>query len=320
MVCICGMVVLDNLMSLLSGARALSFSDWQKFPITKLYDEIFAHNTFRRMLISLRDEKSRDAVQLYRSRFAGFPDDVEIAPGQEDLADFLTGEGVLLRPVVTELKYRMTSPLTDALVRLQVIPSHFPNMPLSPVRETHGDVLAILMEALKCFDKNLIKSAYDHSFKSSKVYVNGSLRAQVPRESVYDTEMLRILCNWLRTSGWSVTGQLHMNTDDQRHQYSDIVIQSPDDKPIFFELVATSDPSFLKAHIEKTPEHMTLSSAVEGWVVHFTCEDSFIPTWQTDAELSGGVNVIHISHTEDFTNLKLYIRSKNRKGECDIAI
>jgi hypothetical protein len=73
-------------------------------------------------------------------------------------------------------------------------------MPPTPVRETRGDVLAILVEALKCFDKNLIKSAYDHSFKFSKVYVNGSLRAQVPRESVYNTELMRILCNWLRTS------------------------------------------------------------------------------------------------------------------------
>jgi len=169
------------------------------------------------------------------------------------------------------------------------------------------------VEALKCFDQNLIKSAYNHSFKLSEVYVNGSLRAQVPRESVYDTELTRILCIWLRTSGWSFTGQLHIITDDRRHKYSDIVIQSPDDKPIVFELVATGEPSFLEAHIKKTPEYMTLSSAVEGWVVHFTCEDSFIPTWQTDAELSGGVNVIHISYTEDFTNLKLYIRSKNRR-------
>jgi hypothetical protein len=108
-----------------------------------------------------------------------------------------------------------------------------------------------------------------------------------------------------------------MITDDRRH---DIVIQPPDDKPIVFELVATREPSFLEAHIKKTPEYMTLSSAVEGWVVHFTCEDSFTPTWQTDAELSGGVNVIHISHTEDFRNLKLYVRSKNRKGEYYLSI
>jgi len=215
MVCLCGMVVFDNLMSLLSEPeRTLPISNWQKFPITKLYNEILSYNSFRRMLISLRDEKSRGAVQIYRSRFAGFLEDIDISPGEEDLADFLTAEGVLLRPVPSEPKYHMASPLIDALVRLQVIPSHFPNMPPSPVRETQGDILVILTEALKCFDKDLIKSAYDLSYKLSKVYVKGSLRMQVPRESVYDTELMRILCNWLLPSGWSVIGQLHMTTDD----------------------------------------------------------------------------------------------------------
>jgi hypothetical protein len=140
-------------MSLLSEpGRTLSFSNWQKFLIRKLYNEILSHNTFRRMLISLRDEKPRLAVQLYRSRFADFLDDVEISYKEENLADFLTTEGVLLRQVASELKYNITSPLTDALVRLQVIPFHFPNMPPSPVRETRGDILVILTEALKCSD------------------------------------------------------------------------------------------------------------------------------------------------------------------------
>jgi hypothetical protein len=77
-----------------------------------------------------------------------FLNDVEISYKEEDLADFLTTEGVLLRPVASEPKYNITSPLTDALVRLQVIPFHFPNMPPSPVRETRGDILVILTEAL----------------------------------------------------------------------------------------------------------------------------------------------------------------------------
>jgi len=108
--------------------------------------------------------------------------------------------------------------------------------------------------------------------------------------------------------------------DDRRYRYSDIVIQQPDHKPIILGLVATGEPGFLRYHIEKTPEYMALASADEGWVIHFTCEDSLIPTWQTDAELRGGVNVIHVSHAEDFTNLKLYIRSKNKKGEYDLSI
>jgi hypothetical protein len=108
--------------------------------------------------------------------------------------------------------------------------------------------------------------------------------------------------------GWSVIG----------HEYPDIVIQQPDhNNPIILVLVATGEPGFLRDHIT---EYMALASADEGWVIHFTCEDSFIPTWQTDAQLAMGVNVVHILHAEDFTNLKLYIRSKNKKGECSLSL
>jgi len=38
-------------------------------------------------------------------------------------------------------------------------------------------------------------------------------------ESVYDTELMRIFCNWLKQYGWSVsTGH------EGLHQYSDIVL------------------------------------------------------------------------------------------------
>ncbi len=60
---------------------------------------------------------------------------------------------------------------------------------------------------------------------------------------------------------------------------------------------------------------MTLVSAVEGWVIHFICADQFmIPTWQTDAELSHGINVIHVSHKEDFTNVTLHVYSSDTTG------
>ena len=111
-----------------------------------------------------------------------------------------------------------------------------------------------------------------------------------------------------------------MMTDRGRRKHFDIVIQQPDHNPIVFKLLATCEPSFLNAHIEKTPEYMSLLSADEGWVIHFTCEDSFTPTWQSDAALNGGVNVVHISHTEDFTDMKLYIRSKDRKGQYNLSI
>lgn len=299
------MAIADNLASLCNSARTVSFHNWQRFSTTRLYDCVASYNTFRRMVENLSEENAQDAVQLYRSLFAGFLGDVDILHQDEALADFLTSEGMLLRPDVQQLKYHVASPLIDGLIRMRVIPSLFRNAPVVPIpdiRMNVPDILSILTESLKCFDKDLIQSAYSHSYKSSKVPVDGHRKTAVPRESVYDTELMRILTNWLRISGWSVTGQ-HTITVDGRHKYSDIVLRKRDNEPIVLELLATGEESFIKDHIDKTPTYMNTLSAVEGWVIHFTCEDNFIPVWQTSAQRQRGVNVVHVIHGKDFKNV-----------------
>ena len=44
----------------------------------------------------------------------------------------------------------------------------------------------------------------------------------------YDTELMRILCNWLQND-WTVTGQWHLQTNLKEHKFSDIVIKSKND-------------------------------------------------------------------------------------------
>ena len=320
MVCLCGRVVLNHLPSLLDDGRSVSFSNWQRFPTTALFNAILAYNTFRTLVTSLRTERAQNAVQLYRTRFAGFLEDVDLSESDQILADFLTAQGALSRRVAEEPKYRVASPLIDALVTLQVIPNQFPIAPMIPV-PIILDIPFVLTEVLKCFDKDLIQSAYSCSFKTSMVPVNGSYHSQVPRESIYDTELMRILCNWLRRGGWSVTGRWHLKTPDGKHKYSDAVLQKGEHSPIVLEFVATADAKTIRAHIEKTPGYMGLLSADEGWVIHFTCEDGFTPTWQTPDELSRGVNVIHVSHREAFKKITLHIYSKDAEKQTrDICL
>lgn len=245
------------------------------------------------------EANAQDAVQLYRSRFAGFFGDVDVLYQDEALADFLTSEGVLLRPDVQQLKYHVASPLIDGLIRMRVIPSRFrnaPAMPIPEIRTNVPDILFMLRESMKCFDKGLIQSAYFHSYKSSKVLVNGCRGAAVPRESVYGTELIRILTNWLHIFGWSVT-------DDGRNGHSAVVLRKRDNEPIVLELLATEEANFIKDHIDNTPRYLDTLSAVEGWVIHFTCEDDFTPVWQTSAQRKRGVNIVHVIHGKDFKNL-----------------
>ncbi len=217
------------------------------------------------------------SVNLLRSRFAGFLGDVTLMDekAKKD-ADALTSEGVLLKPDYTIPCYRMASPLVDGLIRNQLIPARFPNAPSSPppVQLTgEVDVLGILIESLKFFDKALILRASSCSYKTSRVKVLGS--RDVPRESVYDTELMRILTNWLFNYDWKVHGQWHL-ADGTKHKHSDIVLKK-NARTVVLELLATGEPNSVESHIRRTPEYSALLSANEAWVVHFTRQDDYQP-------------------------------------------
>jgi hypothetical protein len=86
----------------------------------------------------------------------------------------------------------MASPLIDRLIRSVVVPTRFPSAPtVSPPARRDGR-LAITTECVKLFDKDLIRHAFDDSFKRPDVVVDGVRKSKVPRERVYDTELLRI--------------------------------------------------------------------------------------------------------------------------------
>jgi hypothetical protein len=296
MVCLCGRMISRYLNLLLNHNSSVSLQNWQHFPRERLYREIASYKTSSSMIDSLLREESHAAVVLLRSDFAGYLDLVKVAREDMALAKFLTVEGVLLKPETTEPYFRMTSSLLDGLIRVLVIHAKFPNAPsVAPprVNEAALDVLGVLIESLKFFDKDLICLAASRSHKESSVKVSGSPDGHVPRESVYNTELTRILSNWLQgLNWWTVTGQWHLRNDLKEHEYSDIVIKKPKYRTVVLELLATGDRHSVQSHIEKTPEYMALLSADEAWVVHFTCQDPYPPVWESPA----GLGMWFISH------------------------
>jgi hypothetical protein len=64
---------------------------------------------------------------------------------------------------------------------------------------------------------------------------------------------------------------------------------------------------------------MALLSANEAWVVHFTCERDYRPIWQSDVELSSGINVVHFVHDLDFKKVMMSMRWKDHAGntQCE---
>jgi hypothetical protein len=118
MVCLCGHTIFKKLRSLLdSDLTNVSYRNWQQFPANELYNEISAYNTFSSMLVSLARPEAAAAVTLLRSSFVGFLNEVELKNDAErDLADFLTSEGVLLKPDPVQHYYCMASPLLDGII------------------------------------------------------------------------------------------------------------------------------------------------------------------------------------------------------------
>jgi hypothetical protein len=290
----------------------------------RLYDQISAYNTFRAMRKSILQDSAEAALRLLRFHFAGYLDNVEVSLEQEEYADFLTEEGVLLRPAAAR-SYHMASPLLDGYIRTTVLPFKFCRAPpIPPPFEGIGSKLHVmdaLVESLKYFDKETIRLAAFCSYKILNVRVHRKSQAHVPRESVYDTELMGILSNWLHTlHGWTVTGQWHLRDPSEKHKYTDIVIKKGDNPAIILELLATGNRTFIRSHIEKTPEYMDLLSANEAWVVHFTCEDDFLPIWQSDTELAKGVNIVHFWHDLDFKVVRMSARFKDTTGNVEMVV
>jgi hypothetical protein len=317
MVSLCGRIIFNNLQSLLNHSSTLSYQSWQQFPIQKLYDDISAYNTFCSMRESILDDKADAALRLLRLQFAGYLDKVELGMEEEASADFLTAEGVLLRPNIAERSYKMASPLLDGYIRSTILPIKFRCAPQAPPpydTKYKLRVLEALEESLQCFDKETIRLASSCSYKMSNVKVGGKSQVWVPRESVYDTELMGIPSNWLgKHHGWTVTGQWHL-LNLSEHKYTDIVLKQGDNPPIVLELLATGNLTFFRSHVDKTPQYMDLLSANEAWVVHFTCEDDFRPIWQSDAQLAKGVNIVHFWHDLAFERVLMSARFINTTG------
>ncbi|PKC15586.1 hypothetical protein RhiirA5_494443 [Rhizophagus irregularis] len=178
----------------------------------------------------------------------------------------------------------------------------------SPLDSQYLDTLFTLKFAVKSFDKDIISLASFRSFKTAKVRVNGKRNQHVPRESVYDAELYRILRNCLGVANFEVTGQWHLiSNGDKKHRYSDIVIDTPFDEKIVLELLATADTNDLDEPFQRALDYARLFSATETWIVHFTCEDNYVeqPHWPSRSQLQTNLNVAHFYHDHLFTKINL---------------
>jgi len=180
MVCLCGRTVYKNLQLLLHHSSTLSYKSWRRFPVTNLYHAVAGYPTSHSLVKSLTKPTAQAALDLFRSHFAGYLGDVELFDEQEvTLANFLTTEGVLLRPDEMKATYHMASPLLDGYIRSLILPAKYSRTPsiVLPTKTKNNeatlDVLRILKESVKYFDSDTIRLAVSRSYKTALVKVGG---------------------------------------------------------------------------------------------------------------------------------------------------
>ncbi|KAF9347999.1 hypothetical protein BGX34_002758 [Mortierella sp. NVP85] len=318
MVCLCGMAIHNNLRSRVNRTNnRLDYRAWNEFSTSTLHRHIHGYNTFRRMVDTLLEDSASEAVDLLRMTFIGHLSTVSVPDTEEQKVDFLVAEGVLSK---NEHGYCMASAYIDSFIRNYVILAKYPTCPSipGPKQYEYGplDILSTLKVAVQHFDKELLQQAPNRSYKSSGgIMVDGRRGARVPRESVYDTELARILTNWLgRSEAFQITGQWHLR-EVESHRYTDIVIQKEGDPTVVLELVATTDQASLREHIERASSYKSLLPAEVAWVIHFTCQDDYLqdPLWPSTEQLQD-VNIVHFWHDRAFDNIRMSARWIDEEG------
>ncbi|KAG0011910.1 hypothetical protein BGZ80_000336 [Entomortierella chlamydospora] len=313
MICLCGQAIHDNLRSKVNeSTKNLDYRTWQDFSIDYLNGKILSHHTFRRIVDSLSSNSATDSVNLLRIHFVGYLGDVSISDLEHQiLTDFLTAEGVLIKH--DDKNYCMASAFIDSFVKRYIIPTKYPQAPSKPAScyQEPLDVPDTLTAALQFFDKDLIRQAGTR--KTAKIF---NFDFIVPGENVYETELMRVLTNWLiKIERYEVTAQWHL-CELENHRYNDIVIKKAGKPTVVIELLATESQTSIKDHISKMLSHKRLLSADEAWVVHFTVDREYHedPHWQTDEELDQGMNLMHIWHDFDFETIQRSARWRDEHG------
>ncbi|GES89378.1 P-loop containing nucleoside triphosphate hydrolase protein [Rhizophagus clarus] len=103
----------------------------------------------------------------------------------------------------------------------------------------------------------------------------------------------------------------HIGKDgDPHHLYCDFAIKfNSSTFPIaILELVVTASSTDLERHYIRIFEYASQLCPDEIWVIHFSCEDNFVPYWPRKRLQKRGLNVIHFWHDKKFKNITMFTR------------
>eukprot|EP01118_Nematostelium_gracile_P019513 TRINITY_DN9067_c0_g2_i1.p1 TRINITY_DN9067_c0_g2~~TRINITY_DN9067_c0_g2_i1.p1 ORF type:complete len:557 (-),score=70.03 TRINITY_DN9067_c0_g2_i1:4-1674(-) len=245
---------------------------------------------------------------------------------QEDdreIARTLAAEGALkAERDPAEGIYSISSPLINAVIIQALIGKRYGAFPAHPLKPDSDilDVKVMLPLALPMFDPKLMRLAPQHMYKQLDIAAGDAPKGtRVPKESVYQMELISILRQWFSSGQWSVTAE--RNTDSpgknpsdpkRKELFCDIVFARHHKETyshgVAIEIVAHERDTGQKGeqlrhgsveeHLQRAQErYRHIPEVEEVWVINFTLvppNNSKRPyVWAEDYP---NVNVAHVYH------------------------
>ncbi|RIA81116.1 hypothetical protein C1645_744762 [Glomus cerebriforme] len=323
MVCLCGSVI--EKMKILDDYGNFNFASWKGLVFTSLNRNIYDYGTFNKIIKDLLKEEAKPIVDLLRLKFLSNSDPVTITSSQDLIYSYNLVRYGILNPIDNHSNiFMISSPLLRSVILRYVLPNIFKYCPSTDIPKRLDqsiDMIKALKDAVHIFDKENIRLAALHSYKTAHVPIGGCFNVLVPRESVYQQQLAGIFINWISSIGFEIMSQYHI-TKGKKHCYSDLVITAPSSLPgkptAILELLATSTKKELDEHFKRTLKYAQLLRKSlfirDIWVIHFTCEDEPDYHWPTKKQREKGLNAIMFWHNHDFTSAYMSACYNNENG------
>lgn len=208
----------------------------------------------------------------------------------------------------------------------EIVPRLQHSYPKTSVPRREGtrdiDIVQLVKESLKYFDKDVIMYGYDCAHKQCRI--PGFPRTPpvlVPTEAVYAMELITVLKHWIPSTVGRVIPHpncginVAANTDSKAKKSestkkTDLIIVGG--RTVLLELVANAPASEVEEHFDRASRDMKALDADEAFVLHFTVAKEVngkfgYPFPKEDSSLG----VIHIYHNSTFSYLQLVYKDKN---------
>ena len=132
---------------------------------------------------------------------------------------------------------------------------------------------------------------------------------QVPSESVYQSEMSRVISRWFITKSWKCSSNVR-SKEDGGVRLDLMLFRSPEAKKrIGFKLTASSNAADIMKHAERRyKEALKLEQYV---IINFTAREGTA----TDFLEHQGVPIYHVVHNQAFDDVKIHYRGATGQKE-----